>query len=155
MPEYITRVEATSNATGDTEDAFIELLTANPSILRVKRFRINVVTASIDDRVSWRLLRTTTAGATGVAGTTVKKKPGSRAAGATNNVKNGTAAFTVGTVGDQIDEGSFNARGGYEYVPRGDEEIPEVTGDAVNRVVLAIKASGASRLLDVMFEWED
>jgi len=155
MPEYTTRVEATSNAVADTEDAWVELLTANPGMVRVKRFRMACVTPSIDDRISWRLLRTTTAGATGIAGTTVKKKPNARASSVTNTVKNTTAAFTVGTVGDIIDEGSFNARGVYEYVPRGDEEVPEITGDATNRVVLAIKTSTASRVLDVWIEWED
>src|SRR6058998_1848590 len=116
MPEYVVQVPAaTTNTVADTEDAFVELLTANPSVIRVKRFKITVVSAGSDARIAWRLLRTTMAGATGTAGTTVKKKPGTRAQGATVNIKNGTAAFTVGTVGDIIDRGSMNARAVYEW----------------------------------------
>ena len=155
MPEFKIGVNATSNATPDTEDAFIELLSANPSIVRVKRFRIACQTAAQDARLQWRLLRTTTAGATGTGGTVVKKKPGTRASGVTANVKNGTAAFTVGTVGDIFDQGSLNARAVYEWVPRGDEEVVEMTGDATNRLVLAIKSSVASLVLDIFLEYKD
>jgi hypothetical protein len=155
MPEYKVGINATTNSVADTEDAFIELLSANPSVIRVKRIRIACQTASQDGRIQWRLLRTTTAGATGAAGTAVKKKPGTRATGATVNVKNAAVAFTVGTVGDIFDQGSLNTRAVYEWVPRGDEEVVEMTGDAVNRLVLGIKSSIVSLVLDIYLEYED
>jgi hypothetical protein len=153
MPTFTEHVEATTNTVGDTEDTFVELTAAAGSGLRVKRVRISCATPAIDNRFSVRLVRKTVAGATGVAFTPVKRDPDMRASSAVCNVKNGVTAFTIGTLGDIVDEFSLNTRALFEWVPRGEEEVLKIAAGGIFGVLL--KCNAASIIAKVDVEHED
>lgn len=153
MPKYSTNVSATSNSTPSTEDSFIELTAAASSQLKVQKFSMTMESAASDDIVSWRLVRKSAAGATGSAFTPVKKDGQTRASSATAKVKNGTSAFTTGTITDVCDQGSFNGRGGYEWIPRKADEEWICAGSGI--IGLVISCSAASKVLRVNMDHED
>lgn len=153
MPQYTTNVTATTNATPGTEDTFIEISAAAASALRIKRVHISVNTASSDARVQANFKRVSAAGATGTAGTAVRKDAQMRTSSSTVTVKNGATAFTVGTLVDTPYAVNLNGRATYEWIPRNYMEEIVVVG--ANRFALGIICSVASVLVTADVEWED
>lgn len=153
MPRYSITVSATSNSSGATEDSFIELTAAASSALHIQKFSITMESANSDDVVSWRLVRKSAAGATGTSFTPVKKDSAMRSAAATCQIKNGTNAFSIGTVTDVCDLGSFNGRGGMEWTPRKRDEDWVASGAGI--IGLVVSCSAASKVIRANMEFED
>jgi hypothetical protein len=153
MPQYTTTVTATSNAVANTNDTFVEISCAAGSSARIKRIHVSPETPSQDTRTIVSLIRTSTAGATGVAGAAVRRDGTQRATSATVNVKNAVAAFTVGTVIDTPWVEAFNGRSVMSVIPR--NYMEEIIIQGGNRLVLAIQCSSASIIHRVDIEWED
>ena len=127
MPEYSVTVNATSNATPNTEDTFVEL-SVNP--IKVKRIRVRLGdgtgTAGVDNDYRVRVVRKTAAGVGGTAGTAVRMKQSDRSSGVTATVKNGTSTFSTATLGDIIDAAVKNGRETYEWIARDEIDYIEV-----------------------------
>jgi hypothetical protein len=153
MPNYTATVTAASNTVVATEDQYIELLAAAGSAFRVKRVSISMQTPASDARITATFRRTSTAGATGVAYTPLRREPAMRASSVTGAVKNAAASFTVGTLTDLIDVKNVNGRGTYEWIPRNYmEEIIVVGG---SRFSLALACNVASQVITTTVEYED
>jgi hypothetical protein len=153
MAQYTTLVNATSNTSINTEDTFIELLPpANVSII-LKRIRVSITTAASDTAVRIRVKRVSAAGATGTSGTIVKRRPAAPAAVATSTVKNGTTAFTVGTLVDTVMDTAVNARGIFEWVSRDEDDY--IISGVQQRLSITISNSAASIVHTVECDWEE
>lgn len=153
MAQYYTTVNATSNATANTEDTFIELLPPSAVALILKRIRVSFTGTPADNATRIRVKRVSAAGATGTGGTIVKKRPTSPAAVSTSTVKNGTTAFTVGTLVDTLLDASTNQRGIYEWVARDEDDY--IVSNANQRVSVTISSSVLSIVHTVEAEWEE
>jgi len=137
MTVYTAQVNATANATANTEDSFIEL-SSTSSMCHIQKVRVRygdgTATTEVDHQFRIRLVRKSAAGTGGVAGPALSTKVRTDimcpASGATVNVKSGTTAFTVGTVVDQIDQIVMNTRGIYEFIARDEDEIITTDGTA-------------------------
>lgn len=153
MPLYEATVSATSNVANGTADAFIEILAAAGSALKIKRVKVAVTTPASDSRTLVALLRNSAAGATGTAGTAVKLDSTQRASSATVLVKNGTTAFTVGTTTNTFELDACNGRGRYEWIPANPREELTVEGGAY--FVVSITSDTNSVVHRVSVVWED
>lgn len=153
MAQYYTTVNATSNATANTEDTFIELLPPSGVALILKRIRISLSGTPADNATRIRVKRVSAAGATGTGGTIAKKRPTAPAAVSTSTVKNGTTAFTVGTLVDTVLDASTNQRGIYEWVARDEDDY--IVSNANQRVSVTIASSAVSIVHGVEAEWEE
>jgi hypothetical protein len=153
MAQYSAEVQATSNATANTEDTFIELKAASSTSLLIKRVRVSIFTPSSDTTTTVRLLRNSGAGSGGTSYTPLKKRQLSPSSTATCNVKNGTSAFSVGSNTDCPDRVNVNGRAIWEWIPRGNEEFTETASGAYFAVGIA--CSSASIKHDVTAEWEE
>lgn len=153
MAQYTCTVNATSNTSTSTEDTFIELFPpANVSIL-LKRVRISLTTPALDTQMSVRVTRASAAGATGTSFTPIERRPAGPASVTTVNVKNGTSAFTVGTVVDVLMNTAFNGRGLFEWVARDERDIIE---SGVNqRMGILFKSGTASTVITAECDWEE
>ena len=156
MAQYTVMVNATSNTTTNTEDTWIELLPpANVSIL-LKRIRVSFPhSTTLDQPARIRVTRSSAAGATGTAATFVKRRPAAPAAVTAGNVKNGTNAFSVGTVVDVLLDSAVNTRGVFEWVAR-DEDDYMLSG--VNQrinVLLRILGATVSVVCNVECDFEE
>lgn len=154
MAQYTVTVNATANGTPQTEETWIELLPpANVSIL-LKRVRVSFAHTTVSDvPARIRVTRSSAAGATGTAATFVKRRPAAPAAVTGGNVKNGTSAFTVGTVVDVLMDSAVNTRGIFEWVAR-DEDDYMVSG--VNqRINVLLRVNLASMVCNVECDFEE
>ena len=118
MTEYVLEVNATSNTTINTEDTFIEI----NGFIKVKKVIVRLgagtEAAGVDNNYRVRIVNKTTLGATGTAGTEVPRGAADdRAAGIAALVKNGTTAFTVGVIGDVLEQAVRNGRETYIWEP--------------------------------------
>lgn len=117
MPEYVVEVNATSNTTINTEDTFVEIdgfVTIKKVIVRLGD---GTDASGLDNNYRVRIVNKTVLGATGTAGTeNPRRYRDDRAAGIATLVKNGTTAFSVGTV-TTIEQGVRNARETYIWEP--------------------------------------
>lgn len=155
MPLYTSHVSATSNVTGNTDDTLIELTAASGSGLRIKRVEVQQTTVASDDRILIKLLRNSTAGATGtVTGAgPVKVDSGSRASSATATIKNGTTAFSVGTTTDTILRAAANGRAPWIWQAASPSEEIFIAGGAFFAVV--VQCDQASKVIQASVVWED
>jgi hypothetical protein len=154
MAQYTAVVNATSNGTINTEDTFIELFPPSGVSILLKRVRISFPHTTVSDVPNEiRVTRASAAGATGTAFTPVERRPSGPASVTTCNVKNGTAAFSVGTVVDTVIRGTVNSRGVFEWVARDERDIIE---SGVNqRMAITCKVNLVSMILDVECDWEE
>ena len=153
MPQYTTTVTATTNVTAGTEDAFVEISFAAASAGRIKRVHISTNTAASDARIQALMKRVSAAGATGAAGTAVRRDAQMRVSSSTVVVKNAAVAFTVGTLVDTPYVANLNGRATYEWIPRNYMEELVVVG--ANRFVVGLICSVVSVIVTVTVEWED
>jgi hypothetical protein len=153
MAQYSVTVNATSNTSVSTEDTFIELFPPSAVSILLKRVRVALTTPALDTQVSLRVTRASAAGATGTAGTIVERRPNGPASVTTVNVKNGTSAFTVGTVVDTLFKTSFNGRGLFEWVARDERDIIE--SGANQRLNIIVQSGTASTVMNVDCDWEE
>lgn len=153
MGQFYTTVNATSNATANTEDTFIELFPPANVAAIVKRIRVSFTPTPADNTARIRMKRVSAAGATGTSGTIVKKRPSSAATVSTSTVKNGTTAFTVGTLVDLVLDTAVNTRGIYEWVPRDDSDY--IVSGVNQRISLTLSVSAVSQVATAEMEWEE
>lgn len=153
MAQYITFVQATSNSAANTEDTFILLTGAASTSFFLKRVRISTNTPNSDVDVTGRICLLSAAGSTGTSGTIVKKRPLAPSATTTSTVKNGTTAYTVGSVTSSYDQVNVNGRAIWEWIPRGNEEY--IDSGSAGLVSIVVKVSAASVILNVTAEWEE
>lgn len=119
---YTITVSATSNASANTEDRFIEHLAAAGSGFWITRVKVYAGEAAADTLVRGRICTASDAGATGTSFTPAKKNAGGRAASGTCLIKNGANAFSVGTVTITHAKFVINGRGQYEWIPKEQDE---------------------------------
>jgi len=118
MPEYVVEVNATSNTGADTEDTFVEI----DGFVKIKKVIVRLgdgtEAAGVDNNFRVRCITKTVLGATGTGGTENPRAHGDdRAAGIAVLVKNGTAAFTVGTLGRVLEAAIRNGRETFIWEP--------------------------------------
>ncbi len=153
MPIYRSFVSATSNATANTEDAFIDVVAAAGSRLRIKRVVVTSATAAQDGVLTVRSLRKSASGAGGVAGTIQKVDSGSRATSASTTIKSGATAFAAGTITDELQSVTVNTRSLREWVAFAPEEEFYIAGAAIFGVNLL--STIASLVFTVNVIWDD
>lgn len=153
MPKYTGSVSATSNTSVNTEDSWLELTAASGAEINITRYGVYVETAASDAVVKGRLVRKSAAGSSGTAGTIVKKNASKRNSASTLNIKNGTTAFTTGTITDVGDTFAFNARGYYEWIAKDEGEEFKIAGSGIGGLVISV--SSASIVLRADIDWED
>lgn len=154
MAQYRVTVNATANSSINTEDTWIEMFPpANVSIL-LKRIRISFPHTTVSDvpaRV--RVTRASAAGATGTSFTPVKTRPAAPASVSTVNVKNGTSAFSVGTVVDVVLDAVVNTRGIFEWVARDESDF--IISGVNQRLNVLLRVNLASMVCNVECDFEE
>lgn len=152
MGQYYTSVNATTNTVVNTEDTFIELLPPASVTIRLKRICVSFTGTPADNAVRVQVKRVSAAGATGTAGTIAKKSPTMPAAVSTSTIKNGTTAFTVGTLVDKIFDRAINTRGLLEWIPRDENDIIESNSN--QRIAITLACNVVSQAgSNVEVEW--
>lgn len=148
-------VNATSNATLNTEDTWIEIFPPAGCSVRIKRVRLSFAqTGTISDVAArLRVLRTSAAGATGTSFTPVEKRVAGAASVSTVNVKNGTTAFSVGTAvaNSVMLDVAVNTRGIFEWIARDEDDY--MYSDVNQRIVITLRVNVASYLCNVECDW--
>jgi hypothetical protein len=154
MAQYTVTINATSHATLNTEDTWIEMFPpANVSIL-LKRIRASFPhTTASDVPARIRVTRSSAAGATGTSFTPVKRRPAAPASVTTVNVKNGTNAFTVGTVVDVVVDAAVNTRGIFEWVARDEDDY--ISSGVNQRINVLMRVNQASTVSNVECDFEE
>lgn len=144
MAQYtLNNATATSNATINTDDVFIEVKAPVSTSFKVKRVRVGfsdgTATAGVDNNFRIKLMRwdTTTAG-TSTAFTPIKRDANSPAAVSTVKIKSGTTALALGTINiETIDIIGPNGRALYEWLARDDQDKIVVKPASLFAVVLS------------------
>ena len=118
MPKYSIDDNATSNTVVNTEDTFVEI----DGFAKLKKVTVRLGdgedVSGLDNNFKVRVVTKSVLGATGAAAVEVPAEHADdRVAGIAALVKNGTVAFTVGTVADELDVGVVNARETYKFEP--------------------------------------
>lgn len=154
MPQYTAHVRATTNATADTEDTFIDLDAPASQSCRVKKIKVSSpTTTSQDANIRVRLCRKSAIGTTSGSFTEKEKDVFSPTALVVATVKTGTTAYTAGTITDVLDDVNFNARNRFEWIARDYDDMIVVDSDGIFGVNIA--ASIASVTINVTVEWEE
>ena len=152
MANYTVTVSATSNASANTEDRFIEHLAAAGSGFFITRVKVYAGEAAADTLVRGRIATASDAGATGTSFTPGKKNPGQRAASGTCLIKNGTNAFTVGTVTTTHAKFVINGRGQYEWIPKDVNERIFVPAASYGILLLECSATSDVQVAELEIE---
>jgi|SRR5689334_6403911 len=154
MAQYTCTVNATSNSTLNTEDTWIEIFPpANVSVI-LKRIRVSMPHTTVSDvPARIRVTRSSAAGATGTSFTPVKRRPAAPASVSTVNIKNGTTAFSVGTVVDVVMDSAVNSRGIFEWVSR--DENDHILSGVNQRLNILLRINLASFVTNVECDFEE
>ncbi len=154
MAQYTAVINATSNSTLNTEDTFVELLPPSAVSILLKRIRVSFPFTTVSDvPCEIRVVRSSAGGATGTVGGIVERRPNGPASVTTNMVKNGTTAFSVGTVVDTVLRATVNTRGVFEWVARDERDVIE--SGTNQRLGITCKIGVASCVTDVEVDWEE
>lgn len=155
MAQYRVTVNATSNSGANTEDTWIELFPPSAVSILLKRIRISFphTTATLDVPARMRITRSSAAGATGTGGTAVRTRPAAPASVSTVNIKNGTSAFSVGTVVDAVLDSAVNTRGIFEWVARDESDF--VVSGVNQRLNVLLRVNSASVVCNVECDYEE
>jgi len=147
MVQYTTNVSATSNATINTADVFVELKAPTGITIKVKRVRVGysdgTATVGLDNYFMVKLYRwdTTTAGSSTAftpvlrnANLPISVLPASGSC----KIKTTTTALALGTTNVTIvDQVSINTRALYEWLARDDDDMIVVKPASCFAVVIA------------------
>lgn len=142
MAQYTTNVQATSNATLNTEDVFVELKAPAGVTIKVKRVRVGysdgTATIGVDNYFRVKLARwDTTTGGSATTFTPVPRNANFTAATATCKIKTTTTALALGTTNIVVvDLISVNGRALYEWLARDDDDMIVVKPASLFSVVL-------------------
>ncbi len=154
MAQYTVQVNATSNSTINTEDTWIEIFPpANVSVI-LKRVRVSFPHTTVSDvPARIRVTRSSAAGATGTAFTPVRRRPAAPASVSTVNIKNGTAAFTVGTLVEIMLDSAVNSRGIFEWVARDEDDY--ILSGVNQRLNVLVRVNLASMVLNTECDFDE
>lgn len=154
MPQFRVAFVATSNTSGGVEDTWIEIRPPASTSVSIKRLLITSADTTVSDGyILPRWGRFNTTGTGGTAATIIKLRPESPDSVCTVTRKNGTTAFTVGTVVEYFTVACFNARGIWEWVARDADDFK--TGDANQRLSLILRTQATSHDLGIQMDWEE
>ena len=154
MAQYTVQVNATSNSTINTEDTWIEIFPpANVSVI-LKRVRVSFPHTTVSDvPARIRVTRSSAAGATGTAFTPVRRRPAAPASVSTVNIKNGTAAFAVGTLVEIMLDSAVNSRGIFEWVARDEDDY--ILSGVNQRLNVLVRVNLASMVLNTECDFDE
>lgn len=156
MGAYSIKVNATTNGTINTKDAFVDLNAPAGQAFRLTRFKISVRTPASDARLICQVIRKSVIGTGSAVGIEFERDPLSPPPLVAATIKSGATNYLVGTFtdpNDVVDEFSMNGRAIYEWVPRTDAE--KITSDSGNIIGINIECDVVSILVDVTIEWEE
>ncbi len=156
MAEYQINMSATSNASANTFDEFVELKAAANTSITLKRVRVSfVATTPADNLCQIKVLRNSAAGVftTGNTPTPLKLRQNAPAATATVATKNGTNGATLGTNVDTPIFDGVNTRSVFEWIAADQEEWLESV--VAQYIAVALAVSAASFLCNVTVVWEE
>jgi hypothetical protein len=153
LAQYNALVNATSNASANTEDTFIELLPPSNVAIILKRVRVSLTGTPADNNTRVRVKRVSAAGATGTSGTAIRTRPAAPATVSTVTVKNGTTAFSVGTLVETVLDSAVNQRGIFEWVARDEDDY--ITSGINQRLAITVSSSAVSIVHTVECSWEE
>jgi hypothetical protein len=177
MVQYVVGCTATSNATPNTIDTWIELQAPSGLMIKIKRVRVGfgsgTQSAGIDNNFLVQFYRYTTTAtvtpstitfpssvsASGLsAGSffTQRSPANARASGLTTvKVKNGATGFALGTGTVQVvDQIAPNGRALYEWLARDDDDMIFTTGAAAAECFsVAITSNVASQVFSATIDW--
>lgn len=158
MAQYKANVQATSNATANTEDVFIEVKAPSNVTFKFKRVRVGysdgTATVGVDNHFRIKLARwDTTTGGTSTSFTPIPVNANSTASVASScKIKNGTTALALGTTNvTVVDLISVNGRALYEWLARDDDDMIVVKPASCFAVV--IQSSVVSQLFTATCDW--
>jgi len=160
MARYSVTVNATSNTTINTEDTFVELELSGAAY-KVKRVRVKLgdgeATAGVDNDYRVRLVSKSVVGTGDTTATEVERHLAGTAPTIVASVKNGTTAFTVGTVLDVFDQIVKNGRETYDWiaVDENDTIILHPTTASGNIFGVLVQSAVVSQKFQVTVEWEE
>ena len=150
-------VQATSNSSANTSDAFLELKAPTSTTVLLKRIRVSShATTPADNMIYIRLNRSSAAGATGTGLTPLRMRQNAPVSVITSSnafVKNGATAFSIGTVTDTPIKSAVNQRGVWEWIARDKDDYIECGSAAYFN--LEIQVSAASQLISAEWAWEE
>jgi hypothetical protein len=139
----------------NTEDTFVEIFP--PSGVAVAIIRVKCAqrgTAQIDGPIRLRIVRTTTAGATGTSFTVKDSRPAGSAPVSSVICKSLGTTFTVGTVTDVLIDVSFNGRASFQWMAR--DRNDKLWSNENERIcVLASCNDASARNLHVEVDFEE
>ena len=157
MAQFTVFVQATSNATINTDDTFLELAAPSGKQFKVKRVRVGysdgTATVGVDNHFRVKLYRwdTTTAGTT-ASPTVVARNANSPANVVTVKSKSGATACALGTTNvTLIDVIAPNGRALYELLARDDDDFIVVKATGLFAVVLS--SAVTAQLFTVSVDW--
>ena len=156
MAIYTVTVAATSNTSAGTFDNFVQITGATSTrfkIRRIKAYYFGGSTAVADNEVNLKICLLSAAGTGSTTGTIVKLDPLMPSATSTAAVKNGTAAFTTGTVTSTISQVGFNERSYWEWTASSEGE--EYNSGSAGILAVQLASSAASRVYAVEVEFEE
>lgn len=154
MAQYSLVVNATAHSTINTEDTWIEIFPPAAVSVQLKRIRVSFSHTTVSDvPARIRVTRNSAAGATGASQTPIERRPSGPASVSTCLVKNGTTAFTVGTVVDAPIDVSVNSRGVFEWVARDERDVIE--SGLNQRLCVCVRVNLASMVLGVEADFEE
>src|SRR6266487_605884 len=120
----VTTNNSSISATSGTEDTITELTPPAGVQIYITRIKAGLsFTTTTDSIVSIRVIRASTAGATGAGVNIRKHRPESPFSVTTPLNKNGINPFSVGTVVDVMLDTTFNSRGSFEWIPRTSKDV--------------------------------
>ena len=151
MGEYVINVIATSNATSNTEDVFIEIQAASGKQFKLKRWAIfyrGDANAPATNTVEARLLKVVSGtGGSGTSATFQPTDPLMPTAVSTGTVKNGSTALALGGTPTVLDIASVNEYGFYDWATNDPAEYWASGASGFMEIVL--KDSQAARQFSV------
>lgn len=162
MARYSVTVNATSHATLNTEQTFVELALSGVSF-KIKEVTVRVgdtttlAVAGVDNDYKVRLVRKSAAGVGGVAGTEVQRDGSNDEADVVSTIKTGTTNFSTVTILDVIDDIIKNGRETYNYIAidENDTIVTHPTTASGNIFGVLITSGIASQKFQVTVVWEE
>jgi hypothetical protein len=154
--EYTINVNATSNASGNTNDTFLQINNGTSMSAMLKRVRVSFpATTPADNEVQVSVVRNSTAGSGGSAFVALKRRQNAPTGVATIQIKNGTASFTVGTTTDTPIRASVNQRSVFEWIARDEYDYIEAVPGTLGFIAVAVQCSAASQLINAEADYEE
>jgi len=155
--EFTANVNATSNATANTDDVFILLKAAASQTILLKRVRVSfAATTPADWEAQISVGRDSATGTvtTSAAFTPIKRRQAGPASVSTAQTKSTTNSFAEGTNVDKPIKASVNTRSVFEWIARDEYDYIESPLSA-SYISIIVQVSTASYLVNAECDWEE